>query len=292
MAERTVAILGLGLIGGSLARDLSALGHPVVGHDREPESVRAALHEGCLRAALGEDLAGIEDADVVILAVPVGAALALLREVGPRLRASLVTDVGSTKRSVLEAAAAAGVAARFVGSHPLAGDHRSGWGASSAGLFRGAPVFLCADPSASPGVLRKASALWRAVGAEPAVIGAEEHDRRMAWLSHLPQAAASALALSIAAPGLSADQMGPGGRDTTRLAASPTALWVDILLDNADLVEPALASLEASVAGVHAAVRRRDAAALGRLFDEAKRWREGGGERSGGRRGTGELRHD
>lgn len=277
MAERTVAILGLGLMGGSLARDLSGLGYRVVGHDRDPGTQGAALGEGCLRAALDAGLHGIEGADVVVLAVPVGTAPGVLREVAPRLRAPLVTDVGSTKRSILEAATAAGIGDRFVGSHPLAGDHRSGWGASRTGLFRGAPVFLCPGPATHPLIVEAASALWRAVGAEPAVTDAAAHDARMAWVSHLPQVAASALARAIAESGLSADELGPGGRDGTRLAASHPALWVDILLDNADLVEPALAALEASVAGVRAAVRRRDAAALGLLLDGAKAWKEGVG---------------
>ncbi len=276
MAERTVAVLGLGLIGGSLARDLSDLGHRVLGHDAEASVLATAREEGCVQAALPQDLGGIEDADVVVLAVPVASAPELLRRVAPRLRASLVTDVGSTKRSILEAAAAAGIAHRFVGGHPLTGDHRSGWTASRPGLFRGAPVFLCPAPGASPSALEDAHALWRSVGAEPETADAVEHDARMAWVSHLPQAAASALALAICASGLDVSLLGPGGRDATRLAASPAALWLDILLDNADNVEPALAALEGSVAQLREALRRRDGVALARLLTSAKGWKDGG----------------
>ena len=225
---------------------------------------------------------------MVVLAVPVGAAPGLLREIAPRLRAELVTDVGSTKRSIVEAAAAAGIADRFLGSHPLAGDHRRGWGASQPGLFQGALVFLCPTPGTRPEVVESAERLWTSLGADPVVCDAAEHDARMAWLSHLPQAAASALALAISGSGLDASRLGPGGRDATRLAGSPPALWVDILLDNADHVEPALAALEGSVASLRAAVRRKDAAGLERLLAGANAWKEGGGWP----RGTGEPHHD
>ncbi|NJD18999.1 MAG: prephenate dehydrogenase/arogenate dehydrogenase family protein, partial [Gemmatimonadetes bacterium] len=146
MAEETVAILGLGLMGGSLARDLAGLGHRVLGWDRDPGSVRAALAQGCIHRGRGsrpDDFQGIEEADVVVLALPVAASRETLPALAPRLRASLVTDVGSTKRHIVAAAQSLGLGDQFVGAHPLAGDHRSGWGASRSGLFRGATVFLC-----------------------------------------------------------------------------------------------------------------------------------------------------
>lgn len=274
MAERTVAILGLGLVGGSLARDLHALGHRVLAYDRDVATLAAASREGIVRVALGWDLAGIEEADTIVLAVPIAAAPGVLAEVAARRGTSLVTDVASTKRSVLAAAEVAGLAGRFVGAHPLAGDHRSGWGASRAGLFRGAPVFLCPARGAAPGALERAEALWRSVGAEPRVTDAAEHDWRMAWISHLPQAAATALALALAGAGLRARWLGPGGRDVTRLAASAADMWTDILLDNADEVAAALAALEASVADVRRSLERKDREGLGEALAAARRWKE------------------
>lgn len=279
--RRTVAILGLGLIGGSLARDLSELGHRVLGYDQDPATLRSALADGCVKTVAGDAFSpdphhAIEEADVVVFAMPVGAVPQTLAELAPRLRAaSLVTDVGSTKRSILTAAEAAGLGERFVGCHPLAGDHRSGWEASRPGLFRGAPCFLCPAPGASDAAVERAAALWRSVGAEPQLMSATEHDTRMAWVSHLPQAVASALAAALAGSGYGADALGPGGRHTTRLAESPPSLWTDILLDNADQVEPALAALEAEVAQLRGCVRRRDATTLARLLSEAKAWKEG-----------------
>jgi len=270
----TVAILGLGLVGGSLARDLHALGWRVLGHDRDAPTLDAAVREGCVRVALGSDLAGIEDADLVVVAVPVGEVPRVLRDVALRPGASVVTDVASTKRSVLAAAEAAGLSHRFVGAHPLAGDHRSGWSASRCGLFRGAAVFLCPARGAGPAVIQRAVALWRAVGAEPRVSDAAEHDRLMAWVSHLPQAAASALALALARSGLAAKALGPGGRDTTRLAASSPGVWTDILLDNADEVGAALAALEVSVADLRRSLERGDREGLVEALEAARRWKE------------------
>lgn len=295
MADGTVAILGLGLMGGSLARDLSSLGHRVLGWDRDPESVRGALAEGCIHGVLGGPsgggvpspggLAGIDEADAVVLALPVMASVDMLMALAPRLQAPLVTDVGSTKRGIVAAAAAAGLGDRFVGSHPLAGDHRSGWGASRSGLFRGATVFLCRARAAhstqeavsyGAPALELATRLWRSVGADPQPLGAEEHDARMAWVSHLPQAAATALAAAFARSPYGAGDLGPGGRDATRLAASSTEMWTDILLENADVVDPALATLEASVAELRGAIRRRDALELGRILAAGRAWKEGG----------------
>jgi prephenate dehydrogenase len=285
MAERTVAILGLGLMGSSLARDLSALGHRVLGHDRDAAALRGALNGGWVQGALpglaGEDAprvappAPLEDADVVVLAVPVGTAPSLLSQLAPRIRASLVTDMGSTKRSIVAAAEAAGLSDRFVGGHPLAGDHRSGWEASRPGLFRGAPCFLCPAQGAGAGAIERAMALWCSVGTVPQLISAAEHDSRMAWVSHLPQAAASALGAALAGSGYGPDALGPGGRDTTRLAASSAGLWTDVLLDNADQVGPALDTLAATVDRLRSALRRGDGAELARLLVAAKAWKDG-----------------
>jgi prephenate dehydrogenase len=277
MSEKsTIAIVGLGLIGGSLARDLHSLGYRILGGDADRATLRDALREGIIHDALPEDLAGVEAAAIVVLAVPVTAAPGLLRALAPRLRAVLVTDVGSTKRSILEAALTAGPSLRFIGSHPLAGDHGSGWAASRTELFLDRSVFLCPAPGSGRQALEQALALWRAVGARPVLDEASAHDARMAWLSHLPQAAASALASAIAGSGLHAAGLGPGGRDATRLAASSAELWAGILLDNADRVEPALAALEGSIAALRTALHQRDLPRLAHLLAVAKRWRDEG----------------
>jgi prephenate dehydrogenase len=219
---------------------------------------------------LAEDGTGLGDADAVVLAVPVLAAPALLRRLAPRLGAvPLVTDVGSTKRSIVAAAEAAGLGARFVGSHPLAGDHRSGWGASRAGLFAGARVYLTPGPSSAPEALAACRALWTALGALPEVTDAEAHDRLLAWSSHLPQAVSSALALALARAGVPREALGPGGRDVTRLAGSSPGLWAQVAADNADALLPALDGMEAALRELREGVERGDPAALRDWFASA-----------------------
>lgn len=253
---RTVAVAGLGLIGGSAARGLAAAGVRVLGWDRDPASVAAARGEGVLAAALGPALEGLEAADVLLIAVPVGAAAGVLEAALPRLgNARLVTDTGSTKASIVAAAERLGIGERFVGSHPFAGDHRSGWGASRGGLFGAAPVYLCPTARSSTEAMALARELWTVLGATPVEVEAGEHDRRLAWTSHLPQVVSSALATVLDAHGFRRDDLGPGGRDMTRLAGSSPALWADILRDNRANVAAALAAFEQTVASARRALQ-------------------------------------
>jgi prephenate dehydrogenase len=274
---RTAAILGLGLIGGSLARDLSARDVRVLGWDADADSLRAAVAEGVVHHALAGDLRGVDQADTVVLAVPVLAAPELLRRLASHLDGvRLVTDVGSTKTSIVEAAQSLGIGARFVGSHPLAGDHRSGWGASRVGLFQDARVFLTRAPSTVPAAMHLASALWTGVGGRPELIDMHMHDVRLVWRSHLPQVVSTALALTLAETGTSPADLGPGGRDVTRLAGSDPAMWADILVDNADALASALAKMSAHLSGLADRVARGDRDALLRLFAEARKWHQQG----------------
>lgn len=271
----TVAVAGLGLIGGSVARDLAAAGVRVLGWDRDPAAVAAALGEGIVSAALGPGLEGLEAADVLLLAVPVGAAAAVLEAAIPRLGGiRLVTDCGSTKGSIVAAAERLGIAERFVGGHPLAGDHRSGWEASRTGLFSDATVYLCPTEQSSPGAVALARELWSAIGGVPVELPAAEHDRRLAWISHLPQVVSSALAATLAAQGFRRADLGPGGRDVTRLAASSPSLWADILLDNAPRVVEGLAALEARIRSIRALIEAGDAPSIWTALHSAPSWSE------------------
>lgn len=267
----TVGIVGLGLIGGSLARDLAAAGWRVEGADRDPETERRARESGVVADAIDPGAV-----DVIVLAVPVRAIPTWIRTLAPDLGPdTVVTDVGSTKRSVVEAAEAAGLGPRFVGSHPMAGDHRSGWTAARAGLFGGAAVWTCPTGDTDPDALSSVAALWREVGAEPQVMDATDHDRLLGRSSHLPQLVASALASALARDGVTASDLGPGGRDMTRLAGSDPAMWADILADNHDEVDAALAQLMAVLTRFRRAVGDRDDATLRSLLDAANAWARG-----------------
>ena len=267
---RTVAIAGLGLIGGSLARDLAARGVRVLGYDRDPDAVDAALREGVIAAALGDDWGGLEDADALVLAVPVRAATALLRDALPRLGGlRLITDAGSTKSSIVAEARRLELGARFVGAHPLAGATASGWAASRTGLFAGATIYLTPMDESSPGAVDLARELWTSVGGTLVEMDADEHDRLLAWTSHLPQVVSSALAAALAERGIARSALGPGGRDVTRLAASSPKMWRDILADNAGAVAEAIGAVERQLAAVRAAIESGDAGGI-------RAWLEGG----------------
>ncbi|HEY0022379.1 MAG TPA: prephenate dehydrogenase/arogenate dehydrogenase family protein [Longimicrobium sp.] len=264
----SAAVIGLGLIGGSLARDLAAKGVHVFAGDRDEAAVRAAAEQGIARP-----LTWNEPVDVVVLAAPVVAARELPGELAGRMEGvRLITDVGSTKRSIVDAAEQLGIGDRFVGSHPLAGDHRSGWDASRTGLFVGAPVYLSPCRSTDADAVELARELWTMVGAVPEVMDAAEHDRRLAWTSHLPQAASTALSRALAAAGIARSDLGPGGRDVTRLAGSSPEVWADILADNADEVLPALDALEVEMRGLRQAVASGDRDRLRQFLASGREW--------------------
>ena len=269
---RSVGVVGLGLIGGSIARDLHALGVRVFGYDRDHATLDAARAEGAVDTVLDASLAGLEDADVVIVAVPVSLLPDVLRTITASTSARLITDVGSTKRSAIAAAESLGLGERFVGSHPMAGDHRSGWGASRRGLFADATVYLCRTRSTRDEPVALAQQLWRALGARPQIIDAETHDHLLAYSSHLMQSVASALALALAEAGVHRADLGPGGRDSTRLAGGSVEMWTAIARENADELIPAIRALEAQLGRLRAALEGQNERAARDLFAAASAW--------------------
>lgn len=269
----SVAVIGLGLIGGSLARDLARDDVRVLGHDRDAEAVAAAMRGGAVHARLADSFDGIEEAEVVLIALPVSAGPALLRRLAPRLSgAQLVMDVGSTKASI-DATAVELDLERFVGSHPLTGDHRSGWDAARDGLFRDQRVFLCPSRVTTADALAAARRFWQARGSECMVVDAVEHDRRLAWISHLPQMVSSALALVLARQGFEPADLGRGARDMTRLAGSSSEVWSAIALDNAAAIAGGLAAMIDELDGLRDALLQGDAEAAREFLAAGGRWR-------------------
>ena len=162
--------------------------------------------------------------------------------------------------------------ARVIGTHPLAGSHESGFAASRADLFAGCTVSI--EARAKPYVRAAAEDLWRGAGAARLDYReAEEHDRLMIWVSHLPQLAATALAGALDAHGVPPRDAGPGARDTTRLAASTLEIWAPLLAGAPDDLDGALAALEARLAELRRAVSARDAASIAALWEPARAWR-------------------
>jgi prephenate dehydrogenase len=238
----SVAIVGLGLIGGSLARALSGQGVRVLGVDR-PAACRAARKARAIAATTSLESAARE-AQVLVLAASPRANLRLLRKLARIAPASLViTDVTSVKVPIVREAARLKLP-RFVGGHPMAGRERSGFAASTAGLFRGRPWILTGG--GDPGARRRVRGLIRRVGARPVEVRAVDHDRLVAVLSHVPQIVSWALFHVAAADRVARrhlDLAGPGFLDMTRLASSPRVLWKEILTGNQSEVRRAMAAL-------------------------------------------------
>jgi len=273
-----VAVIGVGLIGGSFALALKSAklcGH-VVGIGRSAANLQLAKDRGIIDSVAAQ--AG--DADLVLVATPVAQFPAVLAALAPQLKpAALVMDAGSTKGDVVAAARAALGAkiAQFVPAHPIAGAEKSGAAAASADLFRGKRVVLAPLPENPAASLAAVEAAWTACGARVTRMGAEEHDAVFAAVSHLPHLLAYALVHEIAGRGNAAQLFGyaaGGFRDFTRIASSHPEMWRDICIANRG---PLLAELERYAARLRALrplLERDDGAALERLFAEARAARE------------------
>ena len=270
-----VAIVGFGLIGASIALAArrawpSAL---LIAIDRK-DVIETAMRMHAADVG-GDDLVMAAGADLVILAAPVRANLEIVRELPSHVPGeATITDVGSTKREMLAAAAAAlPTRLRFVGGHPLAGAAVGGLEAARPDLFNGRPWLLTAE-SRDP-ALQHMKAFVEGLGAQPHVITAEEHDVLVAYLSHLPQLAASALMQAVGErvgeQGLAF--AGRGLSDTTRLAASPVGIWRDIVATNADNLSRAIDEIIGILERLKPGTPGGDAA-LAQTFESAARWKK------------------
>ncbi len=268
-----IGIVGLGLIGGSIAlaaREIfpAAL---VLGVDNK-DVLETAMRLHAIDVA-ADDAYILAEADLVILAAPVRQNIELLRELDDNVtQPAVITDVGSTKRAIVDAARRLPPRFAFVGGHPLGGAAQGGLEHARPDLFNGRPWLL--TPATETGdAVEKLSAFIKALGAEPRVLDVATHDRLLAYLSHLPQLTASALMTvvgnAVGAQGLALS--GKGLADTTRLASSPAEIWRDIAATNADEIGPALDALVA----VLQELRRdlTDGDRLADVFADAARWR-------------------
>lgn len=270
-----IGIVGLGLIGGSIAlaaRQIWPTSLVIAVDNKDVLETAMRLHAIDVAA---DDLIVLAEADLVILAAPVRQNLLLLEKLDANVRQpALVTDTGSTKRAIVDAARRLPPRLTFVGGHPLGGAAASGLDHARADLFRGRPWLLTPSSEATGEALEKLMAFVSALGASPRVLGVEAHDRLLAFLSHLPQLTASAL-MQIVGEAIGEDGLSLAGRglvDTTRLASSPSEIWKDIAATNADQIGAALDTLIAVLMDL-----RNDLAAgdrLNEVFTEAARWRE------------------
>jgi len=279
MPPAHVAVIGLGLIGGSLARDLAARGAHVSAFDADADCLAAAREAGVIHQALDETLAGVAECELIVIAVPVDAAARVLATIATAARhACLITDVGSTKGTIESAALSLGLGKRFVGSHPMAGSHESGWPASRIDLFRDACVYVCPTPESEFAAVKRAVDLWTGVGARCVSMPATTHDERVAWTSHAPHVVSAALGTALAQGGFLREHLGPGGRDVTRLAGGSPDLWTAIACDNAAALDGVLARVEQEIAIFRRALSGGEAMAVRERFAAAHDWFHAGRE--------------
>jgi prephenate dehydrogenase len=257
VTTRRVAVIGLGLIGGSLAGALRREGVWVQGYDACQAVTDEASALGLVdsyAATLPEILDGI---DAVLLCTPVAASLNLLPAVDRMTPPStLILDTGSVKAAVLDVMEALPGGARAIGGHPLAGRETSGPAAADPDLFRGRPFVLAPSSVTSDETVNRASELAVAVGAIPRIMDAQQHDEVLARTSHLPQLLATALALCVADGDAACS--GPALRDMTRLAGSDPIMWRDIFLLNAPGVVTEANQYIARLQGMVAAIAAGD----------------------------------
>lgn len=249
LADCRVAIVGLGLMGASLAMDLSQnnLCREVRGIARRTATVLDAFFAGAVDLATNDLTTGVMAADIVILATPVRTILDILAEIGPHLwPGTLVMDMGSTKAEICAILEQLPPGIQPIGGHPMTGKETAGFDAAETNLYRNATWVLTPLARTSPEALCLATELVEAVGARPVVLPAERHDRLVAAISHLPFLAASALVHTTAQVGAGDPavwELAAGGfRDTSRVAASDTRMFLDILMTNRPAV---LAQLDA-----------------------------------------------
>jgi len=293
-----IAIVGVGLIGGSIGLALRSRGlaEEVIGVGRRPASLDKAKERGAVDWTTTNLVSGVETADFVVIATPVDSIVDTVRAVAAAAPRATITDAGSTKAEICrqlrepspfdpqsepgEPASAGGYAAsianRFIGSHPIAGDHRTGPEHARAGLFEGRTVVVTPEDRTPPGLVERVKEFWESLGAEVALLSPEEHDRALAATSHLPHLIAAALAGSTPEEWL--QLAGTGWGDTTRIAAGDPQLWTQIFTQNRAAVLDALRRFEHRLAAFDEAIGSGDVAALTLELQEAKRIRDALGD--------------
>jgi prephenate dehydrogenase len=279
---KQLTIIGVGLIGGSLARALreaDAVGE-IVGCGRDKDQLQHAIDLGVINKYETDVAKAVAGSDVVVLAVPVGAMEALFKQLQPAVsEQSVITDVGSTKGSVIHAIRAAygNVPANFVPGHPIAGTEKSGVAASFAGLFHHRRVVLTPLKNTDKAAVKRIRAMWEATGAVVSEMDVKHHDDVLAATSHLPHLLAFALVDTLAALDEKAEifQYAAGGfRDFTRIASSDPQMWHDICVNNRDAILQVLQRFQLDLDKLGKAIANNDSDYILEVFQRAKASRD------------------
>ncbi len=272
----TLAIVGVGLIGGSigLAARQRGLARTVVGIGRRETSLRVALDAGTVTDTTTDLARGVSQADLIVVCTPVDLIARHVADAATHASsAALITDAGSTKADVVrQVEAAVEPATRFIGSHPLAGSHESGAAAATPELLEGRTVVITPTDKTRPHDADEVSQFWSALGANVVRMDAEAHDEAIAASSHVPHVVAAALAK--ATPEQARQLVAGGWLDTTRIASADPRLWVPILLDNRAHVLASIDRFSEEMATFRKVLQDDDAAAMQRWLDQGKQSRD------------------
>ncbi len=277
-----LCIIGVGLIGGSLARALRKANavNEIIGCGRNEGSLQRALEIGVIDRYSLDMAQAVHGADMIVIAVPVGSMGGVFRTIIPALDLNaVITDVGSTKGSVVDAARAAygTVPVNFVPGHPIAGTERSGVEASFAELYHRRRVILTPLSETNPHAVEKVRAMWETAGAEVESMEVHHHDEILAATSHLPHILAFGLVDSLARMEDKREifRYAAGGfRDFTRIASSDPQMWTDICLANREALLQMLGHFAEDLAGITAAIDKGDGEHLRNVFQRAKAARD------------------
>jgi prephenate dehydrogenase len=270
-----VGIVGLGLIGGSIALAAREIwpGGLVIGVDRKDVLERAMVRHAIDVAA--DDAVVLAEADLVILAAPIQQNLEILRELPDNVTGSaVVTDTGSTKRAIVERAALLPERFTFIGGHPLGGAARGGIEHARPDMFNGRPWLFTPAPGHDADALEKLKSFVSGLGAVPQILSPREHDRLLAFISHLPQLTVSAL-MHVVGETAREDGLSLSGRglqDTTRLASSPSDIWKEVCATNADEIGSSLDALIDVLRQLRADLQTGKS--IDEVFESANLWRE------------------
>lgn len=277
-----LAIIGVGLIGGSLARILREQGEvgEIVGIGRGEANLRKAVELGVVDSYSLDPAVGVAGADLVFLATPVCSIPSIVAEIAPHLAAGcVVTDGGSVKEEIVTACEPLmppGV--HFVGGHPIAGTEHSGVEASFASLYAGKRCIVTPTSRTCPDALAKVVRMWEFAGSEVVVMGTEKHDRVVAAISHLPHMVAYSLVNAVGGYDRFDENIirysAGGFRDFTRIASSDPAMWRDIALMNREAVIEMMDHFAKYFASLRELVAEADGQALERFFRESKESRD------------------
>lgn len=277
-----LCIIGVGLIGGSVARALRECNcvDSIVGTGRQLENLQRAEELGVIDAYVQDPGKAVEDADIVLVAVPLGAMQSVFEQIGPHLSPqTIITDVGSAKQSVVAAAREVfnGLPSTFVPGHPIAGTEKSGVEASFAELFQHRRVILTPDAGTDPDALDRIKLLWQACGAQVMEMDPVHHDAVLAATSHLPHMLAYALVDTLARMDDSQEifEYAAGGfRDFTRIASSDPVMWHDICLANRDQLIKVMRAFSDDLHRLCDAMEQGDGDFLKTTFNRAKSARD------------------